>query len=443
MPEFHPDELAQWVSGPWKNGRPEEPITGVSKDTRTLMPGDLYIALRGDHFDGHDFVADAFSKGAAGALVDDGFQGSDGPLLQVPDTLAGLQDLARGYRRKWLGTTVVAITGSVGKTTVKEMCADVLSMQGTTHRTAGNYNNHIGLPLTMLALPETAKYGVFEIGMNRPGEIGPLAEMLEPTIGIMTDIGSAHQENFDSLEEIALEKARLLEQLPASGSVILDCDSEWFPLMKNHTCAGVLTVSLEGVADYSGQKTGSSAMRVNGFDYALPLPGEHTMRNALRAIALGLGLGMAPADIAAGLRKFKLPPMRWETSEVRGVHFINDAYNANPLSMRANLQTFSDLSGAGKKWAVVGGMLELGDIAEEEHAKLGRFIDGLGFDGVIGVGPLARWIACKGTPLFFQTTEAAEAAQILKEHLRPGDRVLLKASRSEQLEQVLEHFKET
>ncbi len=442
MPVFRPDEVSRWVSSPWKNGMPEEPITGVSKDTRTLTPGDLYIALRGENFDGHDFVAAAFSKGAAGALVDDGFQGLEGPLLQVPDTLAGLHDLARGYRRKWLGTTVVGITGSVGKTTVKEMCADVLSMQGTTHRTAGNYNNHIGLPLTMLAMPETAKYGVFEIGMNHPGEIETLTEMLEPTIGIMTDIGSAHQESFDSLEEIALEKARLLEQIPASGSVILDRDSEWFPLMKNHTCAGVLTISLGGVADYSGQKTGSSAMRVNGFDYTLPLPGEHTMRNALRAIALGLGQGMEPAAVAEGLRKFKLPPMRWETSEVRGIRFINDAYNANPLSMRANLQTFNDLAGTGQKWAVLGGMLELGDTAEQEHAELGRFIDGLQLDGVIAVGEVGQLIGCKGARQFYQTMEAGEAAQILKDNLNPGDRVLLKASRGERLEQVLEYFKE-
>ena len=441
MPSFRPDEVSQWVSSPWENGLPEGAIAGVSKDTRTLVPGDLYIALRGENFDGHDFVSAAFAKGAVGVLVEDVFQGQEGPLLQVPDTLAGLQDLARGCRRKWQGT-VMAITGSVGKTTVKEMCADVLSMQGATHRTAGNYNNQIGLPLSMLSMPETVKYGVFEIGMNHPGEIGPLAEMLQPTIGIMTEIGGAHQENFDSLEDIALEKARLLEQIPASGSAILDRDSKWFPLMKCHTCASVTTISLEGAADYSGQKTGSSAMRVNGFDYTLPLPGEHIMRNALLAIALGLGQGMKPSEVAEGLRKFKLPPMRWEAEEVRGIRFINDAYNANPLSMRANLRTFSDLSGTGKKWAVLGGMLELGATAEQEHAELGRFIDGLQLDGVITVGEVGQWIVCKGPQRFLQTLEASEAAQILKDNLKPEDRVLLKASRGERLEQVLEYFKE-
>ncbi len=439
MPEFHPDELAQWVSRPWKNGSPVAPITGISKDTRTLLPGDLYIALRGDHFNGHDFITAAFAKGAAGALVDGAAPDGAGPFLQVPDTLAGLQDLARGYRKKWTGS-VVGITGSVGKTTVKEMCADILSINGETHRTAGNQNNHIGLPLTMLAMPETAKHGVFEIGMNHPGEIGPLSDLLQPTVGIITDICNAHREHFGSLEEIAREKAELPKSIPASGTVILDRDSEWFPLMKIHTCAGVRDVSLEGVADYMGRKSGSGVMNVNGFDYTMPLPGEHTMRNALRAIALGLGQGMEPEEIAEGLRKFKLPPMRWETSEVHGIHFINDAYNANPLSMRANLQAFSELPGTGKKWAVLGGMLELGDTTEKEHVELGHFIDGLQLDGVVVVGAVGQLIA--GAHPFFTAQEIAEAARILKDHLHPGDRVLLKASRGEQLERVLKYFKE-
>ena len=175
----------------------------------------------------------------------------------------------------------------------------------------------------------------------------------------------------------------------------------------------------------------------------MPLPGEHIMKNALKAIALGLEMGMVPDEVAAGLRKFKLPPMRWERSEVRSVKFINDAYNANPLSMRANLRTFATLPEPGRKWAVVGGMRELGDTAEQEHAELGRFIDGLGLDGVVAVGELGKYIACNETDRVFHASEIAEAAQILKEHLHAGDRVLLKASRGERLEQVLDYFKES
>lgn len=441
MPQFRAGELSQWVSTLWRNGIPEMPISGISCDTRTLHPGNLYVALAGETFDGHDFLKQAFEKGAAGALIDVRHNWTAHPVLRVQDTLKGLQALARGYRKKWMGT-VVGITGSVGKTTVKEMCADVLSMRAETHRTAGNYNNHIGLPLTMLAMPPDARYGVFEIGMNHVGEIGPLSLLLQPNIGIITEIGSAHREHFRSVEEIACEKARLVERVSSSGTVILDRDSEWHQLLRHRTCAKVVTVSFGGIADYVGRKKGDGVMDVNGFDYAMPLPGEHVMKNALRAIALGLEQGMVPAEVAAGLRKFRLPPMRWEESESCGVRFINDAYNANPLSMRANLRTFAALPGRGKKWAVVGGMRELGETAGQEHAELGRFIDGLHLDGVIAVGELARNVACTAPRPYYHCLGAADAARILKEHLQPGDRVLLKASRGERLERVLECFKE-
>ena len=442
MPEFHPEELSQWVSKPWENGMPDDPLSGISNDTRTIQPGNLYVAIRGENLDGHDFVRQAFEKGAVGALVEECFQWDGNPVLHVPDTVKGLQEMARGYRKKWIGT-VIGITGSVGKTTVKEMCADVLSMKGETHRTAGNYNNHIGLPLSMLAMPRTAKYGVFEIGMNHPGEIAALADMLQPDMGILTDICNAHRENCQSLEEIAREKAELAWRVPSTGTVILDRDSEWYSMMCCHTCASVTTVSLEGVANYVGFVSDASVLSVANHEFTMPLPGEHIMRNALRAIALGLELGMAPAEVAEGLCKFKLPAMRWEESEVRGVEFINDAYNANPLSMRANLRTFAELPGTEKKWAVLGGMRELGDTAEQEHAELGRFIDGLGLDGVVAVGELGKYIACNETDRVFRASEIAEAAQILKEHLHAGDRVLLKASRGERLEQVLDYFKES
>lgn len=441
MPEFRPGELSQWVSRLWKNGIPERNVTGISHDTRTLKPGDLYVAIRGDQFDGHAFVRNAFEKGAVGALVDDRFQWLESPVLQVNDTVKGLQNLANGYRKKWIGTAV-GITGSVGKTTVKEMCADILSVKGETHRTAGNYNNHLGLPLTMLAMPQMARYGVFEIGMNHPGEIGALADLLQPKIGILTDICNAHRESFQSLEEIAREKMKLAERVPDSGMVILERDSEWYAMIRRHTCATVVTVSLEGVADYVGRKAGDAMLNVDGFNYTMPLPGEHIMRNALRAIALGRELGMDPTEISKGLSRFKAPPMRWQESEVNGVQFINDAYNANPLSMRAGLSTFSKLPCSGKKWAVIGGMHELGTTADEEHAALGQFIDGLGLDGVITVGELGRRITCAGPRPVFQCAETGEAAQILKDHLSSGDRVLLKASRSEQLEMVLNRFKE-
>ncbi len=437
---FSPEELAQWAGSVW-SGTVPPPIRGVSHDTRTLKIGDLYVAVRGDRFDGHDFVEQAFEKGAVGALVADDFFLDGYPLLKVPDTLKGLQDLARGYRDTWTGT-VVGITGSVGKTTVKEMCAEVLSQKGLVHRTAGNFNNHIGLPLSMLSMPRTAAYGVFEIGMSHPGEIAALAENLRPNIAIISDICNAHRESFDSLEAIAREKAALLTSLPSSGLAILDRDSEWFELMSDQTCARTVSISFGAAGDYVGYKVGDSVLEVNGFEYTMPLPGDHIMRNALRAIALGLELGEEPSAIAAGLRRFKNPPMRWQEHKINGVHFVNDAYNANPLSMRAGLQTFAELKGAGKKWAVLGGMRELGESEAAEHAALGRFVDELNFDGVVAVGALAAQIQCSRTERIYYCAEAAEAAQILKNNLRTDDCVLLKASRAERLERVLECFKE-
>jgi UDP-N-acetylmuramoyl-tripeptide--D-alanyl-D-alanine ligase len=321
------------------------------------------------------------------------------------------------------------------------MCAAVLSVRGKTHATTGNLNNHIGLPLTMLSMPQDALHGVFEVGINHPGEMAPLAAILQPQVAIITEIGAAHLGNFQSVEEIAREKSYLAQQVPKAGKIILNKNSEWVGTLLWHTCAGVRYVATEGVAGYSARIKGVGSLEVNGVDYKISLPGEHVMRNALQAIALGLELGMSPSEVAEGLRRFKLPPMRWEQSEVRGIHFINDAYNANPLSMQANLRTFAQLPGDGEKWVVVGGMRELGNRAEAEHAQLGRLIDELGFDGVIAVGKLGKLIICKGSAPFFQTLETASAAEILKEHLQPGDRVLLKASRGEHLEEVLNFFK--
>ncbi|HEY5653294.1 MAG TPA: UDP-N-acetylmuramoyl-tripeptide--D-alanyl-D-alanine ligase [Pontiella sp.] len=441
MIQFSPEELSQWVSSPWRNRSPDTVVTGVSTDTRTLNPGDLYVAVRGDNFDGHAFIADAFAKGAVGALVTEGFEWTHGPILTVPDTIQGLQDLARGYRNGWTAIPI-GITGSVGKTTVKEMCADILSEVGKTHRTCGNYNNHIGLPLTMLSMPSDAKYGVFEIGMNHPGEIAVLTDLLRPQIGILTDICNSHRESFESLEAIAREKAELPWSVPSSGTVILDCDSEWHDLVQSHLSAREITVSYEGNADYTGHYAGALTIDVNGYKYEVPLPGEHIMRNALRAIALGLELEVEPDQINRGLAKFTAPPMRWAKSTVNGVEFINDAYNANPLSMRAALRTFYELPLEGGKWVVVGGMRELGVISDVEHAALGEYIDGLGFDGVITVGVLGKGILCKSTCRFFQCPTSEEAVAVLKDNLSAGDSVLLKASRGEHLELVLKDFRE-
>ena len=443
-PLFQPEELSAWVGRPWENGRPAE-VRGVGHDTRTLRPGMLYVALRGERFDGHDFLDEAFARGASAALVAEECRVRGGPLLRVPDTLAGLHALARGYRRTWTAH-VVGVTGSAGKTTVKELCAAVLSRRGETHATAGNFNNHIGLPLTMLAMPRAARFGVFEIGMNRPGEIAELAALLQPHTGIVTAVGAAHREAFGSVEEIAREKAALLEALPPDGLVLLPADDEWYDLLRN--AAGnrrLVSVSLEGkAADYRADIVDERTFELDGVRYRAPAPGAHMLRNTLLAVALGREYGLPPAEIAAALQAVELPPMRWQQIELHGVTFINDAYNANPLSMRAALRAFLDAParGNGRRWVVLGGMRELGAAEEEEHRALGRFLRERNPDGVLLVGPAARAVRPADENHWLLARDTREAARLLRERLRPGDRVLLKASRGERLERILENLKE-
>jgi UDP-N-acetylmuramyl pentapeptide synthase len=414
--QFSAAECASWGSTPWKNSDKNFPILGISHDTRTLKPGELYIAIKGATHDGHDFVAQAVEKGAAGLIVEREFPVfGNVPQLIVPDTMQALRALAAGVRRHWTGT-VIGITGSVGKTTVKELIAAVLAQKGTACKTPGNWNNDIGLPLSMLAADRNADFFVFELGMNHPGEIDSLASLLQPDWAVLTDIGKAHIEFFQSLEKIAEEKAALLAH---AHNALLDETSEWFELFRSRCKGRIVTFGKEP------------------FLFTAPLPGEHMIRNARRAAALGLELGLSPEAVQAGLSAFQPAPMRWERVLHNGIVFINDAYNANPLSMRAALTTFAGLPCEGRRFAVLGGMRELGAQGEAEHRELGRFVDQLKLDCVITVGEAGAQIVCNG----IVGIEKPAAVDMLRSHLRSGDMVLFKASRGERIETILEELK--
>jgi UDP-N-acetylmuramoyl-tripeptide--D-alanyl-D-alanine ligase len=409
-------ECASWTSKDWKNSDRNFPILGISHDTRTLNPGEVYIAIKGATHDGHDFVQKAVEKGAVGLIVEREVPDAGNvPQMIVPDTMAALWALAAGVRSRWAGT-VIGITGSVGKTTVKELIASVLSQKGTVCKTPGNWNNDIGLPLSMLAADRNADFFVFELGMNHPGEIDKLASLLRPEWAVLTDIGKAHIEFFQSLEKIAEEKASLLAY---AGNALLDETSEWFTLFKSKCKGRIVPFGKEP------------------FEFTAPLPGEHMICNSRRAAALGLALGLSPEAVQYGLSTFQSAPMRWERSLHNGIVFINDAYNANPLSMRASLTTFAQLPCEGRRFAVLGGMRELGGTAASEHRELGQFVDTLKLDSVITVGESGAQIVCDG----IIGVEKTEAAEILRTHLRAGDAVLFKASRGERLETILEELK--
>ncbi len=425
-------ELAEWTSNAWKSfpekvpnigkmdfsgtrsaeKQPSCPILGISHDTRTLKEGDIYIAIKGENYDGHDFVEQAVEKGAVGLIVEREFPTIGKPQLIVSNAWKALWQLAAGARSTWTGT-VIGITGSVGKTTVKELVASVLEQKGSVAKTLGNWNNDIGLPLSMLAADRAADFFVFELGMNHPGEIDQLAGLLKPDWALITNIGKAHTEFFPDLDGIAKEKGAILNH---ASNALLDADSEWFERLKSGFSGRILTLTEES--------------------FAAPQPGAHMVQNTRFAATIGLQLGLSSGEIQAGLDAFRPIPMRWEESEKGGVVFINDAYNANPLSMRAAISTFAELPGEERKFVVLGGMRELGAESQAEHRSLGEFVDAFKFDGVITVGELGPQIICNG----ITGVEKSTAVDILREHLRSGDRVLFKASRGERIETILKEL---
>lgn len=456
MPNFDAQELAQWTGGQWRFGQPGA-IAGVSTDTRALIPGTLFVALRGPLFDGHAFIGEAFARGAVGAVISentDAMLRADHPLLRVPDTGQALRDMATGYRRR-IQATVLAVTGSVGKTTVKEMVADVLERCLPTARTRGNWNNEIGLPLSLLAMEPETRVGVFELGMNHPGELAPLCRMLQPDWGLVTTIGPVHLEFFKSVEAIAEEKSILLKSLPSGGVAVLRRDEPYFEMLRAAAPDRIITLALSGKADYLGSPPDAQGQmeireQATGESCRLqaPLPGAHHAANILFAVAVGRAHGLAWKDIRTALERYRSPPMRWERQIVAGVTVVNDAYNANPVSMAAALRIFTELPVAGGRWLVLAGMLELGPSEEQWHRDLGSSLAPGPWAGIITVGSLGAIIARAAvnagvsTARVFACADHAAAAEVLGARLKPGDAVLVKGSRGQRLEKVLALWQE-
>ena len=449
MPFFDPDDVVRWTGGRWT--APARPARRVVHDSKAVTAGDLFVAIRGARFDGHAFAAEALARGAAGAVVeaDRANAGAAGPLLVVRDTRRALLDLARGHRARIRGE-IIAVTGSVGKSTVKEMIASILAQAGAVARNPGNWNNDLGVPLSLLAMEPDTPLGIFEIGMNHPGEIAPLCDLLRPRWGVMTRIGPVHLEFFADEAAIANEKALLFRALPPDGTAVAAADEPWWASMQGAAPCRVVSVALDGPADFRGRlREGSSAtLEVTEPDgachaYPLALAAGHLARNALRAVAVGRLRGLAAEAVAAGLSAFRPPPMRWEELEYGGLRWINDAYNSSPLSMQAALDTFARMAVEGGRWLVLGGMREMGASSREAHRALGREIAGGPWTGLIAKGELAADIAEGAREAGWNAgravrcADAVSAAAAVDERVREGDAVLLKGSRGEQMEEVL------
>ena len=432
-------------------------IPKITTDTRKIVAGDLFIALRGENFDGAEFAADALQKGASAVLVgaplsksvEKALTNAKGAVLAVSDTLAAYQAIAHAWRMKF-GVPVVAITGSNGKTTTKDLTAAVLSARGTVCRTAANYNNEVGLPLTLLGMTSGDVAAVVEIGMRGLGQIAALAPVAAPSIGIVTNVCEVHMELLGSIENIAKAKAELVQAIPAGGTVILNADDARVEAMRSLAADGVrvLTYGIGADADVRAEalrltSDGSQFMVTwnnERHDYSIPLAGRHNVSNALAALAAGFVLGYTPQEMQTGLQRLAVTKMRYEVHEVSAWTFINDAYNASPSSMTAALETTANLY-EGRKIAVLGDMLELGDAAEEAHRRIGRRVAELGFAALVTYGPQSRWIhtaaEAAGCPVCRHAETHEVAAEHLRSLLRDGDTVLFKGSRGMKMEAVI------
>jgi UDP-N-acetylmuramoyl-tripeptide--D-alanyl-D-alanine ligase len=444
------EKIAQWAGGRLAAGDAQDTVTIVCTDSRALKAGDLFVALRGDKFDGHAFTAEAAKRGAAGAIVEE--YPADLPsgfaVIVVSDTLRALQQLAAKYCRT-LPLQVIGLTGSNGKTTTKDLTAAVLGQNFQVTKTEGNFNNHIGLPLTLLRARGSDQVGVFEMGMNHPGEIAPLAALAAPEVGIITNVGMAHIEFMGSREAIAHEKGMLAEALPPSGTLILSAHDDFNDVIAARTKADVVLAGIgKGEVFASDLRPHSGGtkfiLHADGRTAAaeLAVPGEHMVRNAVLAVATGRVFGLSLEECAAGLKQLRLTKGRLEQKVIRGLQVIDDTYNANPDSVAAALHTLASMPAAGRRIAVLGRMGELGVEAERGHRLVGEVAAKAHLDGVIGVGPETQWITEEawrgGVEKVVHVDSTEEATKVLRDFARAGDLVLIKGSRSARMERIVE-----
>ncbi|MBN1353000.1 UDP-N-acetylmuramoyl-tripeptide--D-alanyl-D-alanine ligase [candidate division KSB1 bacterium] len=429
--------------------RLDQKIGQIAIDSRKVGRGDLFIAIRGERLDGHQFVPAAIQSKALAVVVEQewynrqGEKTLDGHYIVVPDTLLALQEFSKTYRRKF-HIPVIGLTGSVGKTTTKEMMAAILSRKFNVHKNEGNLNNHFGVPLTLCQLTDKHEIAIIEMGANHFGEIARLAEIAEPTHAIITAIGRAHLEFFGSLEGVAQAKLELFDAIKNTGVAFVNADDPMIvgkmpPLKK------AVSFGFENQADVHAEVIGTDewgcvTFTLTGLKIRLRTPGMHQAKNALAAACVGLHFGIDAREIKTALESYAPFAKRMEILETKGIHILNDCYNSNPDSAGAALHVLNGMKIAVRKIAVLADMLELGDLGEEEHRKIGELIGQLKCDALFGFGPLTRF-----------TVEAAKKALAeganhfenkhklihqLKQYLSVGDAVLIKGSRGMAMEEV-------
>ncbi|MGO9721747.1 MAG: UDP-N-acetylmuramoyl-tripeptide--D-alanyl-D-alanine ligase, partial [Methylocella sp.] len=432
---------------------------GYSIDSRTIQPGELFFAVKGDRFDGHDFVESVLTQGAAGAVIRKDrlarYANSKG-LLAVDDTLVALQTLSTAVRKLW-GKTAIAITGSMGKTTTKEAVAHLLSIKYRVHRTKGNFNNHFGLPLGLLTLEPEYDLAVVEMGMSHTGEIAALARIALPNQGVVTNVAPVHLEFFDSIAGIARAKYELIEALPSTGTAFLNADDEYVSQFGRDFKGKVILYGMKPTADIRAENIEPLGAEGTRFDLLCggmtcdgvrqpvhsPLLGQHNVYNVLAAAAVAIGHGITPSEIAAALPTLSAADKRGEVVQLGNISVLYDCYNSSPRALMAAVDTLAAMP-ATRRIVVAGEMLELGSTAEQLHRDCGHYMATKRVDFLLGVRGLAKLMVeaaiAAGMKAEFAATPE-EAGEWLAREARDGDVVLLKASRGVKLEKAMEVWK--
>ena len=453
------------VGGKLLQGSAAKAFRGVSINSRTIEKEELFVCIQGENFDGHNFLGEAINKGAAGIILSDPvhlsgnmISGGNSPfVIQSQNTLRALQDLA-GYQRTRFPFKVVAVTGTNGKSTTKEMIASIIETKYKTLKTQGNLNNHIGLPLTLLARKPEHEVGVLEMGMSAAGEIKRLAEIAKPDIGVITNISVGHLDQLTTIKDVQAAKGELFDAITKEGTAIVNADDPLVLELAKSLRVKKITYGIEQSSDVQAsniQNEGSSGFTFTAkvFNQTISVNlsqiGYCNIYNALAALATGHSLGISGKDMSRGLENYQQIPQRNEQIHYEGVTLINDAYNANPQSMREALKTLSEFNTQGKRFLIIGDMLELGLLSESAHHELGQEIILSNVDHLVTVGPLASLVAesAKKNPRHrlqigkFNTH--AEAVSYLLRNVEKGDCLLIKGSRGTKMENIIKEYLKT
>lgn len=434
----------------------EGTVLGVCTDSRKIKPNNLFLALEGENFDGHDYISQAVSAGASAVITAKEVSVPQGvSVIKVPDTLVALGDIARFHRRRFR-IPVIAVTGSNGKTTTKELIATALGHKYQVVKTRLNFNNEIGLPLTLLEINQSTEVVVVEMGMRGKGQISYLARIAEPTIGVITNVGITHMELLGSQQAIAEAKAELITALPADGTAILNGDDQlvaamhslfpgityFFGIKENDLHLKAQRITHQTQAD-TNEKAGQ-LVHVDGkwgrFSFFLPLPGEHNVANALSAVAVGLVLGMTPPEFKEAFMELPEMEKRLRIIHSGGVIIIDDTYNASPPSVKAALQVLADQSQSKRRIAVLGDMLELGELSSKAHQEIGHAVAAYGCSALFALGPRSsEMVSAVGRdPLIARHyKKKSDLLDDLLAYISPGDAILIKGSRGMKMEEIV------